>query len=1456
MKNKKRYKWLTATTIGILLCTSLFFTGHDSIVVKANDSTASSMSDGTKKADLGQKDWHLAIGDSSSTDDDDDDDGDSQYSSLKIPSRLTTAYHDAYQKTLSSDGKKGGGKEDRVLRANIQKVLSTGFFNVGALIGPLSLSQRASGTDSVSQKASASVAFLKSYMVSRDGSGNSSPGMAYYAFGKAFADTAKIASNIPMTGVRGDELSAALRKVSGKVAEFGLTGLDYFSPAPIILSFYTPGAMAQKRYQKNVFVKFVSRVSVAQEILKFFCQPAPAPFSTMTVTTMITFILILTLLAFYAASALMAGGGQFSVWIRRCFIKVLIVAVGIPISMKLFDEGTGILEEFADKQNESAYADGLSRNLGLAMWARAGFSIPKNVTLQVKDNKFMWTDENVERINVHSARVLGYISASDEGRIINAKKSDGSIDASRIAILEKMVSFSNSDKQTDNVATIAWADPINSAGEPYHTDDLNALCDKLGANENISAGSVNLMNIGYLNNGQMQYSGSGSNFRYTQKMGDSNYLGFSPLAAYNFLCTDFSDETISAKGNMSDAKIPAIAMQAPSYNLESASSIRGGEKKETRLSPLVSGLLSALSLWYAIRGMMTIISGGFGGMLLGAGRSAFGSAAGFGELIGGVVAIIGGLIGFALLNVLLLQSFDFIYGFINDNILKNIPGLGAMLKAGESLAHSWFAKVPLIGPAIVGIGNFANLICSFVMVILGASVLRIPLLSFAQMMGSMPARVAASFSRMENRLTGNYGAGVGSAWSGSGSGARSGGMGGQILGGALGSAGAMMTLGKLGGKSLADAARQGRNKIAAANAAKNAGKAAGDGLSAAGAGMTAGMAAGMTAGMAGGLDPKKAKAEDKDKIAKDTANLTAKDAKAKDAKADEQEQAAKASELAQERPSMAGQEQADKQDQAKDQAQSKEQDQDRQSMDNQDAKAKDAKADEQEQAAKASELAQERPSMAGQEQADKQDQAKDQAQASDVTNKMHDQVDHSERGESDNVNREQSLTDKQEMANTQESNDIQTAESVVSDTTNTASTSQNDDNNVNETINSDVNSHLAESVAADSIDNSANASGLDGTANATGSVADADAGVSGADAASVMINGHAGSETGNVSQNNNSEHSSLLARSIANGTNYVKGLGNAYTNAKTSYLNQAKSGGSNVSVNHAGNNSVNSAQNISSKTKIGAVSAGLHAVGKQGIQSVKSGLGEMKARNIQPIISSIHNLKARSASANAKAILGGSVRAAGNVARNSVNAGRGLARGAAKVAKNENVRVAAAGVSELAANLMGFRDSPEGKQRGQRNTMNASQRFDAYRSSNPLSMKTKDFKRALDNYYAQTPGVVPPVANNAAANMPNGAMPNGIVPNVPNGTMPNGIVPNAAMPNGATPTGAMPNGATPNGATPSGTWQNAGATNSSQTTQGLQKAQGLQTKSQRLVPSAGDSAIAHQKQNNDTEIDD
>ena len=1393
MKNKKRYKWLTATTIGILLCTSLFFTGHDSIVVKANDSTASSMSDGAKKADLGQKDWHLAIGDSFSTDDDDDDDGDSQYSSLKIPSRLTTAYHDAYQKTLSSDGKKGGGKEDRVLRANIQKVLSTGFFNVGALIGPLSLSQRASGTDSVSQKASASVAFLKSYMVSRDGSGNSSPGMAYYAFGKAFADTAKIASNIPMTGVRGDELSAALRKVSGKVAEFGLTGLDYFSPAPIILSFYTPGAMAQKRYQKNVFVKFVSRVSVAQEILKFFCQPAPAPFSTMTVTTMITFILILTLLAFYAASALMAGGGQFSVWIRRCFIKVLIVAVGIPISMKLFDEGTGILEEFADKQNESAYADGLSRNLGLAMWARAGFSIPKNVTLQVKDNKFMWTDENVERINVHSARVLGYISASDEGRIINAKKSDGSIDASRIAILEKMVSFSNSDKQTDNVATIAWADPINSAGEPYHTDDLNALCDKLGANENISAGSVNLMNIGYLNNGQMQYSGSGSNFRYTQKMGDSNYLGFSPLAAYNFLCTDFSDETISAKGNMSDAKIPAIAMQAPSYNLESASSIRGGEKKETRLSPLVSGLLSALSLWYAIRGMMTIISGGFGGMLLGAGRSAFGSAAGFGELIGGVVAIIGGLIGFALLNVLLLQSFDFIYGFINDNILKNIPGLGAMLKAGESLSHSWFAKVPLIGPAIVGIGNFANLICSFVMVILGASVLRIPLLSFAQMMGSMPARVAASFSRMENRLTGNYGAGVGSAWSGSGSGARSGGMGGQILGGALGSAGAMMTLGKLGGKSLADAARQGRNKIAAANAAKNAGKAAGDGLAAAGAGMTAGMAA----GMAGGLDPKKAKAEDKDKIAKDTANLTAKD-----------------------------------------------------------AKAKNAKADEQEQAAKASELAQERPSMAEQEQADKQDQAKDQAQASDVTNKIHDQVDHSERGESDNVNREQSLADKQEMANTQESNDIQTAESVASDTTNTASTSQNDDNNVNETINSDVNSHLAESVAADSIDNSANASGLDGTANTTGSVADADAGASGADVASVMINGHAGSETGNVSQNNNSEHSSLLARSIANGTNYVKGLGNAYTNAKTSYLNQAKSGGSNVSVNHAGNNSVNSAQNISSKTKIGAVSAGLHAVGKQGIQSVKSGLGEMKARNIQPIISSIHNLKARSAGANAKAILGGSVRAAGNVARNSVNAGRGLARGAAKVAKNENVRVAAAGVSELAANLMGFRDSPEGKQRGQRNTMNASQRFDAYRSSNPLSMKTKDFKRALDNYYAQTPGVVPPVADNAAANMPNGAMPNGIVPNAANGTMPNGIVPNAATPNGATPTGAMPNGATPSRATSSGTWQNVGVTNSSQTTQGLQKAQGLQTKSQRLVPSAGNSAIAHQKQNNDTEIDD
>lgn len=714
----------------------------------------SDVKDAAKKKDDDNKSSSDDKKNKDKTSEEDDSQSDSQYAKLKIPSRLSTAYHDGYQKALADgDSKKDSkatasgsdSKDVTTFKNNIKTILSTtdSFSNVGALIGPIGLSQQASGTDTVAQKSAADVRFLKTFMVtnSQQPGSDDTAGMAYYTFGKAFSNTVNMANHVSPSQASGNKVSAALQNTSAKIANIGITLLRYFSPAPVLLALFNENELKNASNGDNLFVKFVIGNEIMRGMIHFFGSRAPAPFSKVSNMFMIVGIFSFFMLGFYGFAEFFSSGSLIK-WLKKTFLKVTIMMVGIPLSMKIYNDGLKLLDNFVAVQSQPPESEALRNNLGLAMWANAGFALPSGTELKVVNDNFEWDEDTVQKINLHSARLLGLISSNQEQHPSNKVKE---------LVVRKMISFGN-DK---NSATLAWAEPLTEDGKVYHTDGLNALADALGTDEKIDPKSkdINLNTIGYLNNGKMKASGSGDTYTYSQT--DDNYWGFSPIAAFNFVNTDFSNTSISIIDNMSTNKIPAVAAEAAAYNVGSAKEINSRGHEMHMPSPVVS-IISFVSIIFAIKAISTILTNGFGGLLFGAGRSTAGSAQGVGQLIGGICALVGGLMGVALIDVLILQAFDCVYGLIAE-LINKIPGISNLNDLASSIQKSAIGKIPWLGNMIVGLcRSITTLLSSIIVLIFGVSFIRIPLMAFAQACASLPTKFAETAARMEAKITGDY----------------------------------------------------------------------------------------------------------------------------------------------------------------------------------------------------------------------------------------------------------------------------------------------------------------------------------------------------------------------------------------------------------------------------------------------------------------------------------------------------------------------------------------------------------------------------------------------------------------------------------------------------------------------------------------------------------------------------
>lgn len=685
------------------------------------------------------------------SDDNKESDSNSDYGSLQIPSRMPTAFYKGYQKALSdgedsSTDKKSSDKTSsmKTMQNNISALLDKGFFNVGALYGAIGLDSK-SGTDNVSTLPKANMQFMKEYLHGT-GNGGQYDGFAYYNFGRAWNNMSKKASMIAPNAASGDEVANSLERASGQVAGMGTKLLRSFSPAPIVLGFYDASWLSQSKYKDNMLVANLVKIPFAVDAISFLGGPSIVPGMTNSFLAIATILII-----DFALSALMLlfNEASMSRYLRKFALRMAIIGAGIPVSMIIYDKGTEILDDIVDMQKQPMQVNLIQQNLGMALWANSRFEIPSGTSITVKNGQFIWTPDTIQNINVNSALAAGKISQAEASHVTSS-------------VAQKVLDAMTTAGDNKNTATTQWTDVLSLDGKtPYYTKNYNELCENMAKNSKLDPKEIK--STGYLKNGSMYYTHSGgNNGEYVFQCRDNGY-GFAPVAAYNFLNTDFTNDGIAVIDNMKPPTYPAVAPSADTYHVVNYDTIKEQKKHGGfKLAGIVDAILNLVALWYGVKAIIEILVGAFGGLLRGGAGSLFGSSESVGRLLGGVFALAFGLFGISLLITILIQSITFLFNVILGAMSK-LDGLSQLNNFMDSV-KDWASKIPVVGVGIVRMCNdVASFFTNCIALIFGIPAVKIPISAFGSWVATIPETTAQKAEAMENRILGGYrGPGYGS----------------------------------------------------------------------------------------------------------------------------------------------------------------------------------------------------------------------------------------------------------------------------------------------------------------------------------------------------------------------------------------------------------------------------------------------------------------------------------------------------------------------------------------------------------------------------------------------------------------------------------------------------------------------------------------------------------------------
>ena len=665
------------------------------------------------------------------------------YSLLNLPAVLSTAYADTkneiqkleaevnstYNTETGDDvNDKISGAYDR-LYVRLASLMAAGNYgNAGLFIGQNNSTNQPLMSNFTNNIALSDTDIKKIDAVLSAKTGTTEPKVRQYQqFGAGITSLAKKArktkvSNITIEKALGDFSASAL-----KFSNLGLKLLKKYNPSPLILSFWNLNELSNYAPGDNAWVDIINGNASVKSIISFFGGQSPIP----GVTTSFMIFGVLSILSFlFGAFTSIWNGEKFMITIRKILLRTAIAGAGLYAASLLMTRGLSYLVDFVDKSAGDASTGIVQKNLLLADWYESGFKLPKDTSVTVENGKLQMSQQDIGEINRW---------------LYKRKFGEAEVDDETIAkYIKEKASVNN------NTYQIAFMPPVTSSGSTWRTAAVmdyskyitEAIDEKNSSDEDIVSKANSAGYFAYQSNSA---SGDGSGaITYTGV--DNRTYGISPIAAYNLMGTDFSNNSIKYNNNLGAPTIPTVAI-----NVVYGSTL-GKDGKYTS-NPILKFVISVVMVIAAVKALIDIFVAGFGGIFKGGAKSAFGSAEGIGEVVGGVLALLLGVAGMGLIMTLSITFVDVIWGIIMDLFGKQSASdaFGGFVEELDLGRLDW-AK----GLLSSGLNAFMSVAGFFMM----PKFVKVPIQAFGQFCASIPGSMAARAARWGVIFTGDRHTGI------------------------------------------------------------------------------------------------------------------------------------------------------------------------------------------------------------------------------------------------------------------------------------------------------------------------------------------------------------------------------------------------------------------------------------------------------------------------------------------------------------------------------------------------------------------------------------------------------------------------------------------------------------------------------------------------------------------------
>lgn len=554
----------------------------------------------------------------------------------------------------------------------------------------------------------------------------------YKAFGYAVQNLNSNAQKSQGSAVAVEEGLDAMSAAAIKLSSFGVKFLNDYNPGPVLIALYDSSYLAT--YSSNKLVQIVLNNDVLKNVITLFGDPVV----TIGATNWSFFVVINAVLAIvgFALSLLLTLLGNRSIGdgLRKFIIRIFIGTCGIYLIANFMSIVLGWVNETmldVGQSDESRYVE---ENLNLYDWYLTGFKLPSGTNLQI-DSKgnFIFTPDIVRSINEYT---YGRIHDGGDDAAIKAQM-ESYTQSSNVGIASFiMPSYSSGEEGGE-----AWSTDVYYAVLKNYAENKEDLMDD-GGNESSplhDGGSFTLIKSRYFWMSDMRMDQNGDGWTASGYGGD-NFYGLNPISAFNLIRSDFSGSGITATATV----YPSIAYVA--FDVNSLHSY--SDSASTNMNALTRFIACFTLVLAALKGLITIFTAGFGGLISGGVKTAVGSSQGLGQALGAVIALLGGIIGISLIMSMTMSLLDTVYG-----IALEIVGDTEVLNSFLQPVQEAVGGIPVLGKVLVGIcRSIAEAIMTLVLALTFPKLGGIPITVFAQYMADLPGHMAERAQMIESTL--------------------------------------------------------------------------------------------------------------------------------------------------------------------------------------------------------------------------------------------------------------------------------------------------------------------------------------------------------------------------------------------------------------------------------------------------------------------------------------------------------------------------------------------------------------------------------------------------------------------------------------------------------------------------------------------------------------------------------